>query len=514
LNVFSDIESKTPTSDPVVSQLALIAMEVALAELWQCHGINPNVMIGHSLGEYAAMCIAGVISLTDMFYLVGHRARLMQEHCTLGSHAMLVTNTDSSRLKQMIVDWNIESCEIACCNGPDSTSVSGPIEKLDVLKDRLKQLGLKAALLQVPYAFHSAQIEPILTKFGVLAQAIDFSQPSIPIVSTLLAKVVSEPGIFSANYLVKQTRETVQFSLAVAEAQALVNDQTVWIEIGPGSSCLTMVRSILGLSTGLTLPSLNQQEDDWMCVSKGLATAYTAGLQVEWKSFHEPYKEALCLLDLPRYAFDNKRHWIKYKGDWSITKSHGQREPANHMLSTTGLSPALPNLAVKTPSATQLSLSCSTPKHATAALNSIGKPPEVIFPSAVDMPVGRALPAPTGHISTVNDPSVAWDKSRPPSMSPSNSDTSGNRLEKFTSSPKGLEQQFKSIIARETESPLDEIQPHVAFANLGVDSLLGISMREAVEREMGLSLLPSFFMHNVNDAMNFLESITNKPQAI
>ena len=69
-----------------------------------------------------------------------------------------------------------------------------------------------------------------------------------------------------------------------------------------------MVRSILGLSTDLTLLSLNQQEDDWMCVSKGLATAYTAGLQVDWKSFHEPYKNALCLLDLLPYSFDNKRH--------------------------------------------------------------------------------------------------------------------------------------------------------------------------------------------------------------
>ena len=253
-----------------------------------------------------------------------------------------------------------------------------------------------------------------------------------------------------------------------------------------------MVRSILGLSTDLTLLSLNQQEDDWMCVSKGLATAYTAGLQVDWKSFHEPYKNALCLLDLPPYSFDNKRHWIEYEGDWSIAKSHGQIEPTNHMLSTTGLSPALHNLAVKTSSATQLSLvegiklQCSTQKHATAALNSMGKPP-------------------TGHISSwANDPSVAWDKGRSPSMSPSNSDTPGNRLEL----------QFISIIARETGIPFNEIKPHVAFADLGVDSLLGISMRAAVEREMGLSLPLSFFMDNVNDATKFLESTANKSQAI
>jgi acyl transferase domain-containing protein len=99
-----------------------------------------------------------------------------------------------------------------------------------------------------------------LTEFGLLAQAIHFSRPSIPIMLTLLGKVVSELGTFSASYLVKQTRETVQFSLAVIEAQArgLGQDQTVWIEIGPSSSCLTMVHSILGLSTDLTLLSLNQ----------------------------------------------------------------------------------------------------------------------------------------------------------------------------------------------------------------------------------------------------------------
>ena len=328
------------TCDAVRSQLALAALEVSLANLWCSWGIKPDLVIGHSIGEYAAMCTAGILSITDMLYLVGTRAHLMQRHCTAGTHAMLAVKLSAVAVQQILNDIKVESCEVSCLNGPESTVASGKIDDVQTLSTYLKASSTQSTILKTPYAFHSAQMDPFLEDYKLIGRGINFSKPNIPFVSTLLGTVATDENL-SADYIVQHARNPVQFLGAIQDGQnqGLINEKSVFIEIGPNPSCLAMIRSIVAISADHLLPSLSQREDNWLTLSKSLGLAYENGLDVNWNELHREYEESLLLLELPSYAFDLKSYWIQYQGDWAIHHGSGPQaiEPALPPFSTTTL---------------------------------------------------------------------------------------------------------------------------------------------------------------------------------
>lgn len=318
-------------------QLALVSLELALAILWRSWGIMPNVVIGHSLGEYPALCFAGVLSVMDMLFLVGKRALLMQEQCTAYTHAMLAVQCPRVVLEKYLTT-NLETCQIACLNGPNATVVSGLAGEIDTLMAQLKPEGLKSTLLEVPYAFHSPQIDPILNEFRAVAETVKFSRPTIPVASTLRGKIVGEEGIFSSSYLVQQARYQVDFQGAVeaCKSTGVINDGTLFVECGPAAVCLGMVRSILGVSPTVALPSIrSDQASCWKTLSKSVANAFSAGLPITWSDYHKSFESRLSLVDLPKYAFDLKDYWLQYEGTWALTKN--EQVAAHPAFSTTCL---------------------------------------------------------------------------------------------------------------------------------------------------------------------------------
>lgn len=318
INDSSNVRDVTPTQ----SQLALVSIAVALASLWQSWGITPKAVIGHSLGEYAALCVAGVISISDALYLVGKRAANMEKKCIANSHAMLAVQSEADSVQQLISKSDLQSCEIACYNGPQSTVVSGTLADITSLGETLDAGGLKKTLLELPFAFHSVQMDPILDDIRAVAQNVAFSRPSIPIASTLLGSLITEEGTITPDYLARQARQPVQFQKALQEckSEGLTNDKTLWIEMGAQPLCLGMVRSTLGLHPTKALPSLKRGEDPWFTLSKSLASAYDSGIEVSWTEYHRDFRSALRLLELPTYAFDLKNYWLDHKGDWLLTK--------------------------------------------------------------------------------------------------------------------------------------------------------------------------------------------------
>ena len=304
-------------------QLALVSIDLALAILWRSWGITPSVVIGHSLGEYPALCFAGVLSVADMLFLVGKRATLMQEHCTAYTHAMLAIQCSRDVLGRYLTT-DLETCGIACLNGPNATVVSGLAEEIETLKERLKPEGVKSTQTKVPYAFHSPQVDPILSEFQAAAGPIRFSKPTIPVASTLRGEIVGDEGVFSHSYLVHQTRHLVNFlgALEACNSAGVINDQTLFIECGPAPVCRGMVRSSLGIPPAMALPSIRSDEAScWKTLSKSVANAYNVGVPIIWSDYHKSFEKGLSLIDLPKYAFDLKDYWIQYEGTWALTKN-------------------------------------------------------------------------------------------------------------------------------------------------------------------------------------------------
>ncbi|OCK77458.1 PKS16 protein [Lepidopterella palustris CBS 459.81] len=330
LELITGSESDETAKSPMQMQLSLTAVELALATLWRSWGLKPDVVIGHSLGEYAALCVAGVFSIYDMFFLVGKRAQLMQEKCTANTHTMLAIPESLEVVARVIEVGHYESCDISCVNGPKATVVSGTIGDIEALSARMLVHGIKTSALSVPYAFHSAQMDPIVQEYQAIAQSVRFHKPTTPVASTLLGKVISEDGVFSADYLANQMREKVSYVQALRSAQSdgLVGSGALWIENGPGSISLNLVRATLEVPPMSLVQSLKKNEDDWKTLSQSVAQCYKAGAEIVWQDFHKPYESCLSLLELPTYAFDYRNCWIQYTGDWALMKKEKLREPA------------------------------------------------------------------------------------------------------------------------------------------------------------------------------------------
>ncbi len=312
-----DFEAKDLS--PVVVQVGLCSIQMALTSLWASWGLKPAVVMGHSLGEYAALNAAGVLSASDTIYLVGERAKLLEEKCLAGSHAMIATKASAQTVMDII--RAIPEVEIACVNGPQETVLSGRVSDIDRAIDKLAAQGVKCTKLNVPYAFHSSQVDAILADFESIASQVTMEKPSVPVISPLLAGVLSEEDSIDAKYLCRHAREAVNFSGALAAAQqfGLVNVETVWVEIGPHPVCLSFVKSELGQNI-TAVPSLRKDAVPYKTTATSLAALHTAGLVIDWNEYHRDFLDCVQMLDLPTYAFDNKTYWIQYTGDWNLTK--------------------------------------------------------------------------------------------------------------------------------------------------------------------------------------------------
>ncbi|KAL9067872.1 MAG: hypothetical protein Q9161_006596 [Pseudevernia consocians] len=315
LDIFTEPNVDLSLKSTVQVQLAITFLEIAIADLLMSWGIRPSLLIGHSLGEYAAMCVSGVLSVTDTLYLVGKRSTLLQERCKSGSYAMLAVGASVEQLQPILSAAQFKSCQIACINSPNKTVVSGPIKNLHDFRDHLQSKGLRMTLLGITYGFHSSQVDTILHDFESSAKALNFAHPAIPVASTLLAgTIVKEKGTFSPAYLARQAREPVDFAgtLQRCTQAGLINADTIWFEVGPEPVNLGLVRDTLQVPPKSLLPVLKSSEHNWKTVSHAVSVAYSSAYTVDWTEYHKEYSNALSLLELPFYAFDLKDYWASY----------------------------------------------------------------------------------------------------------------------------------------------------------------------------------------------------------
>ncbi len=287
-----------------LAQPALFAVEYALAELLREWGIRPAAMLGHSLGEYVAACLAGVFSLEDALALVAARGRLMQE---LPAGAMLVVPRPEAEARQLLTG----GLSLAAVNGPAFAVASGPGDEIDALARSLAAQGIEARRLHTSHAFHSAMMEPILEAFAREVAKVRLAAPRIPYVANLTGTWIAAEQATDPAWWVRQLRETVRFADGAAE---LLQDRSrVLLEVGPGRTLASLVRAAAPDRAVVTTLRHPQDGDSGSGGGEPLAHAlgrlWLAGARVDWQGFHA--HERRRRVPLPTYPFERQRFWLE-----------------------------------------------------------------------------------------------------------------------------------------------------------------------------------------------------------
>lgn len=300
-------------STPLVQQLALACVQMALAKLWRVWGIEPSMVVGQSLGEYAALNVAGVISVDHTIHLVGQRGKILQSSCEERTHGMLAVKAGLPTISAAAAQLET-SFEVECLNSDSDTVIGGPKATMESMAGQLKGSGVKCMQVDLPYAFHSAQVEPVLEPYKHIADGVRYESPKVPVISSLLGRVVNKGGVFDAEYCRRHTREPVNLIGAVqaAKQEGLIDANTICVEIGPHPVCSVYVKSILGSKDMVMAPSLRKGEDPWCTLGSSLSILHCKGLGIDWREVHRDFEGSCQLVPLPASPFGIEDCKIEY----------------------------------------------------------------------------------------------------------------------------------------------------------------------------------------------------------
>ncbi|NES19344.1 MAG: GNAT family N-acetyltransferase, partial [Symploca sp. SIO3E6] len=295
------------------TQPTLFALEYALCKLWESWGIKPKAVMGHSVGEYVAATVAGVLSLEAGLKLIALRGRLMQQLPAGGK--MVSVMASESQVKDAIAN-HTNQVTIAAINGPESVVISGEAGGIEAVVKKLESKSIKTKQLQVSHAFHSPLMTPMLAEFAAVAQQITYHQPKIPIISNVTG-TIADKSIATADYWVEHVVKPVRFVPGIKTLAE--QDIGIFLEIGPKPVLLGMGRECLIGSKKIWLPSLRPGKPDWLQMLQSLGKLYVQGVKVDWLGFYSDAPPQKVVL--PTYPWQRKRYWIS---DLQLYKNKGK----------------------------------------------------------------------------------------------------------------------------------------------------------------------------------------------
>ncbi|MGP3972105.1 type I polyketide synthase [Streptomyces sp. 6N223] len=278
------------------TQPALFTLQVALYRLLETHGLQPDYLAGHSIGELAAAHCAGILTLPDACTLVAARARLMQSAPEGGAMAALQATEDD------ITPHLTHGISLAAINGPTSVVIAGDTDQVTTLAQQWKHNGKKAKLLNVSHAFHSPHMDPVLDHFQETATTLTYHPAHTPIISTLTGETAQDGQLQDPTYWTHQIRQPVRFHHAITQLHTL--GVTTFIELGPDGTLTAMAHETLGPVSVVQAPTLHPEREEPVTVVRALGAAYAAGHRVEWPV------AAGGRTSLPAYAFQRQRFWL------------------------------------------------------------------------------------------------------------------------------------------------------------------------------------------------------------
>jgi acyl transferase domain-containing protein/acyl carrier protein len=284
-----------------ITHASLFIIQYSLAKLWMEWGIRPRAMIGHSLGEYAAACVAGVFSLEDALTIVATRGRLMQ---ALPPGAMLAVPMAEREAVALASD----AISIAAVNGPALCVMSGTLDAIGCLERDLSARGLETRRLSLGHAFHSAMTEPILESLKSAIAAVKRTAPTIPFISCVTGKWITDDEATNPAYWMRHARETVRFADGL---ELLCAGDMTLLEVGPGQTmCALAKRHVAraGIEILGSLPGPQDRVDEESFLLGTLGKLWLSGASVDWTSVHRHARRIRT--PLPTYPFERRRCWV------------------------------------------------------------------------------------------------------------------------------------------------------------------------------------------------------------
>ncbi|MEL7019973.1 MAG: amino acid adenylation domain-containing protein [Bacteroidota bacterium] len=283
---------------------ALFIIEYALAQLWQSWGVRPTAVVGHSMGEYTAACIAGVMTWKEALSLVSLRGRLFEKLPDTG--AMLSVALSETAIQPYLTS----SLSVAVINKFDTSVVAGTLGGIEILEQRLGQLGIECKRIRIAVAAHSPQIDPILPEFQAHLEQLNFQPPTLPIISNATGDWADSSEIVTANYWLRHIRQTVRFADGLTTI--LASDSATLLEVGPGQTLATFARQHRDKTAQhqvlASVRHRREQQQDVVFIYKTLAKLWTQSYPIDWSGFfaHQDTRR----IPLPTYPFERKRFWI------------------------------------------------------------------------------------------------------------------------------------------------------------------------------------------------------------
>ena len=297
-----DPSSEVELGQTQFTQTALFALEYALAKVWMSLGVQPDKMIGHSVGEYVAACLAGVFSLEDALLLIAERGKLMQ---ALPPGAMTAVPQSEFNVHPHLT----ASLSVAATNGPELTVVSGPLEEIALFEKGLAERGVSCHRLATSHAFHSQMMEPVIDAFKAIVSRVRLFEPQIRFISNLTGTWITDEEATSADYWAKHLRYKVRFGDGL---DALLQDSAaLLLEVGPRNSLSKLAKRARRPNDQAIIATMEshdrkQSESESFLIAVG--KAWLAGAEIDWTGLHNGQRRRR--ISLPTYPFERKIYWV------------------------------------------------------------------------------------------------------------------------------------------------------------------------------------------------------------
>ncbi|KAH6950062.1 beta-ketoacyl synthase [Fusarium avenaceum] len=347
------MDTLTNSEHLMASQCACIALEYALATTFITWGIKPDYLIGHSLGEYAALCVSGVLALEDTFRIVASRAKMMDEYCPSGTSGMLACHMTPKESQAIIsTEPALDGLSLACHNGARDCVIGGPLTQLEALQKRCKTQSIRSKLINVPYAFHTSAMDPIMEHLRVLGRTVKYGDAAIPVISNVDGRLLSDN--LTSDYFADHARQPVCFQEGILSVQSLIGssnlDDSLFIEIGPQPTLLPMLRDSIPSSSCAYLGTLQKGRDAWVSLTQTVAAISLRKVPVNWRGVFTGTSAEV--VSLPGHLLQGRKFFIPFQEHREVTNTPSTTKPVANLVMTQH--PLLPWLRTDTSSTDEL----------------------------------------------------------------------------------------------------------------------------------------------------------------